>query len=835
MQQKGFLSNVVPPAKMEESLGGVKVETLRNGQCALCTLDAEEKELYNPKMKADGKKESTYYILGEAPGADEDERGRPFVGKSGRYLRSLFPPEVDVRIWNTVRCRPPSNRTPTMQEIECCRSFIEEDITSSHADTLLLVGGQAFYWATGVMSYQRFLGQWFSVKIHEQHFWAMVVPHPAYVLRQKDKQDSWEGLMLERGVSQFFEDSPYEYLGDPQVVELDDVDKNIQVISGSSLDDISKIKDFIGDESDCASAIAVDLETVSGETGERVFRPYGKGTEIVCIGMCNTRGEVMVVNNKTLFPLVVGELLASKGGLIAHNLAFDLEWMMYFYREWGGKGSLPVDVDCTRAMAFLLNEKAPLGLGDLSAVHLGLRDLKGQSGVDVTQLDQEDPKLVARYCGRDAAMCMELYKCFMDRLFSEGLWGAYRDHVGRIVCQVATQMVGLDVDTKEAGKLLKMIVKAKKEVQNEVNDMVDALEYDEEVNPGSPKQVKKFLNHLGYKVPNTSETTLQEIDHEFCELVLEHRGLTKTSGTYVEPLTKGRLWPDGKAHPLYHFSKVKTQRSSCVDPNIQNQPKRDPKAYKMIRDLILAPDEHVLLAMDYGQLEARVVAMASQDDYLVKAIREDLDIHSYWAKRIVDEWAPYHPRGEEYAHEEKYFKELRDKVKVWVFGNLYGSGLDGAVAHVGAPKHIVKDLYDEFWDQMPGVKQWHKSVLKQYDREGEVRLLTGFRRHGPMRYHEIVNTPIQGTAFAIVCEAYKKLVEASNDYPELCPVLQVHDDLTFIVHEKVAEQRMYDIRDIVLSDVDEGLFHFINVPLQIEFSMGKKWGSMKELETFRSE
>ena len=117
-------------------------------QCGLCPLD-RQRDLTHPKMGADGpaeQGEAYVYVIGEAPGKQEDAKGVPFIGPSGKYLRAALAPHFEkneVIFWNTVRCRPPENRTPTEAEVECCRPFIEGGIARAQPRRILLVGGTA--------------------------------------------------------------------------------------------------------------------------------------------------------------------------------------------------------------------------------------------------------------------------------------------------------------------------------------------------------------------------------------------------------------------------------------------------------------------------------------------------------------------------------------------------------------------------------------------------------------------------------------------------------------------------------------------------------------------
>ena len=835
MATGSFFENVVP-VRAEPKIGKVRIETLREVQCPLCPLNEEEGNLKHPKMKPNGVKNAEFYILGEAPGAEEDRRGKAFIGKSGQLLRSTMSENYDnlrIRWWNTVRCRPPENRTPAAAETECCRSFIEDDIALVKPDAILFVGGQAFKWATGVSSYARWMNTWFPVRIKDWVCWGRVVPHPAYVLRQGE--DSYEALMLRHGVHDLL---LYPKDRDPEAVSLEDIDKGIRVAEQGY-----DIYDFL---SDPHGAFAFDLETASGEKGGRVFRPYGEDCEILCMALAK-RDETLVVPASLVSDAI--QAIQDRGKttrLIAHNLAFDLEWLQKFYQDvWKA-----ADWHCTMAQAYCLHERQGMSLNDLAAVLLALPDLKKRSGVNVQNLRNADRDSLHRYCGRDAAVTFKLWHEQNRMLAGEGLEEVYEDQRARVLPAVVAQGLGIKVHRGKAEALADNIEGYIADTEADFAEAEGALDL------SSSKEIGKFLMEKGFEKEircderkggiTTDDAALAKIDHPAVEIIQDYRRLSKLLNTYVAPLVPSRsevLWEDGRAHPMYNMTKLVSRRSSCEAPNIQNQPKRNAVHSKMVRDLFIPSEGKRFLSLDYGQIEARVVAMASKDPFLVDSIRDNYDIHREWAIRILKEYPAYHPKGVKAGKKAldgnaAALKEARAKAKGWVFGNLFGSTIKGAVAHVGADERTVRGLYHDFWKRMPKVREWHKRIIDEYQNLGYVELLTGFRRHGPIRYNEIINTPIQGTAFDIVCDAWVRLLRESADTGAewMFPAIQVHDDLTFEI-PAVGGNVSYIAKNIVKTvfDWDKRKFPFINVPLTVEVSVGDSWGSMETFQTFSSE
>ena len=162
------------------------LELIWEKRCEVCPLDKCEKTLTNPKMKATGAKRPVLYILGEAPGETEDQRGEQFIGRSGQLLRDHLPDwlEKKTRWNNVVRCRPQNNRNPDRLEIEACRPWIEEDIEKSKPRIILLLGKVPISWALQHDgSVENWRGRAIPVQIGKHKCWAVASFHPAYILR----------------------------------------------------------------------------------------------------------------------------------------------------------------------------------------------------------------------------------------------------------------------------------------------------------------------------------------------------------------------------------------------------------------------------------------------------------------------------------------------------------------------------------------------------------------------------------------------------------------------------------------------------------------------------
>jgi DNA polymerase-1 len=324
--------------------------------------------------------------------------------------------------------------------------------------------------------------------------------------------------------------------------------------------------------------------------------------------------------------------------------------------------------------------------------------------------------------------------------------------------------------------------------------------------------------------------------------ILAVRGAQKLLGTYVLPLqNKDRSagtvlrHDDGLIHTNYNLMLAITGRLSSDEPNLQNYPKRKRRE---VRGVIVAPAGHVLGAFDYGQIEARVIAMASEDKALVDAMWTSYDIHKFWAERFVYHYAPIKDwivSEFEVDWDEKGIKTLRQEAKnKWVFPMFFGSSHRSCAKGLHVPEDVAETIADEFWDTFAGVKKWQQRTVKAYEKNLYVETLTGRRRRGPTTLNELINTPIQGTAADIVLDAQNRLSEYADAsmQQQFNPPINVHDDLSFYIPRATMVEDMERIAHTMC----DSRFPFINVPIVVEASISqRRWHELSEIGVYRSD
>lgn len=267
-------------------------------------------------------------------------------------------------------------------------------------------------------------------------------------------------------------------------------------------------------------------------------------------------------------------------------------------------------------------------------------------------------------------------------------------------------------------------------------------------------------------------------------------------------------------------------------PNLQNYPMHENRE---IRNVIMAPPGFKLAALDYGQIEARVIAMDSRCPVLCKALWEHYDVHMDWAKKISNRFEYVLDKYAKAANndETKILKAFRQDVKnKWTFPLFFGSRIDPVAEVLDIPVAKLRPLFDEFWDMFKEVKRMQDRMLDTYKKKGYTETLTGRRRYEPLSLNEIINSPIQGCASDIVLHAMERLCVAAYEMQQwqLAPRLNVHDDLSLYLPDETLNEDLEIILPLTLTPK----FDFINVPLTVDIKIGTLWGEMEEVFSVES-
>lgn len=822
-------------------------QLLHKLECKACPLN-KVKNL-SPKIKPHGAKAPLIYILNDFPTETDDENNEFLSGKEGDMVWDLIPEQYRsrVRVNSIVRSKPVRDGIG-FTETECCRPSIVKDIIESKPLVVLGLGPAVLNWLVGTNAINDWRGRRAVLSLGGSPFYYYPLLHPTDILKKLEEKkygtDMYEHIN-EIDFKNIF--SEIDDLRQPTTTPTDTAFDDITCYEGGE-EDLTRIIDFFAREQYSKNDIGFDIETNG-------LRPYTKGSKILSMAFSVLDGDNIsfaldhkkakwTKEQRELLDEIISDFFHNRDNTIwAHNLGFEQEWLAYFYgkkllraAKWGD----------TQAQGYVLDNRyrsEMLKLDTLVLRYFGFF-LKDLSDIDVTNLDNTKLSKVLKYNGGDSKFTVMLSREQAKDLNKKGLMRVYEDQLSYTPTLVLTQMAGIDVDQKFVQKVADDLSDKCKQISDKINKQPVVIQFKqtrrEEFNPSSPDHlaimfgdILKVISEKKTKGGRRSfdEDVLKGVEHPLAKQVLELKGLQKVKGTYIDNLDTRNsdidIYPDGKVHASFSTMFTTTGRANCNGPNLQNQPKRKNK--ELVRPAFIAPPGHSFIAFDYGQLEARVIAMYSKDPVFVKALWEGLDVHQEWAERIARRYP------EALAHDGGVMKNLRDRVKnKWVFPLFFGAGKKTVAGYMGIPVEVAMPLFDSFWKTFSGVHKWQKELGKIYEENGYTLFLNGRRRVGPLMWSEIINSPIQGLGANLVMDAFNRLSVQSEqlDKPWLQPVLQIHDDLSFVVPNEHVDDA---VDTIITTMIDFKHYDFVNVPMSVEGSCGSNWYDKEDFGTFSSD
>ena len=349
-------------------------------------------------------------------------------------------------------------------------------------------------------------------------------------------------------------------------------------------------------------------------------------------------------------------------------------------------------------------------------------------------------------------------------------------------------------------------------------------------NLSSPKQLQTILYDVLHipilektptGMPSTSESTLQRLseNHALPECVLSYRSLFKLQSTYVEALPKMLDDDSGRIHSRFLQTSTSTGRLSSQNPNLQNIPIRTEEG-RRIRKAFIASDGCVLVALDYSQVELRIMAHISEDETLLRAFSEGIDVHTQTAADIFG------------VSIDRVDAEQRRYAKVINFGLIYGMSAFGLAKQLQIGRDEASRYIDAYFARYQGVARYMDACRAQASQQGYVETLLGRKIFFPdiassqaslRRASEraAINAPMQGTAAELIKLAMRATDTCLQPYGGRCRlILQVHDELVFEVPDDLVEE--------VLPKLIHAMEHAmaLAVPLEVSSGVGHDWGSI---------
>ena len=508
---------------------------------------------------------------------------------------------------------------------------------------------------------------------------------------------------------------------------------------------------------------------------------------------------------------------------VGQNLKYDLEVLRNYGIELKGK------MWDTMIAHYLIQPELHHNMDYMAEIYLNYQtihidELIGPKGKNQKSMRSLPPSQVYEYAAEDADITLrlknklepELKKAECEDLF-------YNIEMPLMPVLAEMELNGVCLDTASLAETSKQFTNRMNEIEARIYELAG-----EQFNIASPKQVGEILfdklkivekakkTKTGQYV--TSEEVLQQLrnKHEIVADILEHRGLKKLIGTYIDALPKLINPKTGHIHTSFNQTITATGRLSSSDPNLQNIPIRGEDG-KEIRKAFIPEPGCLFFSADYSQIELRVMAHLSQDAEMIKVFSEGKDLHAATAANI------YKKPIEEVTRDE------RTKSKRANFGIIYGITVFGLAERLDIPRDEAKMLIDGYFDTFPQVHDYMEKSKEVAREKGYVTTLFGRRRYLPdinshnatvrgFAERNAINAPIQGTAADIIKVAMIRIYnrfKAEGIRSKM--ILQVHDELNFSVYPDEKEK----VEGIVLQEMQNALN--LSVPLIADSGFGKNW------------
>ncbi|MFT5056328.1 MAG: DNA polymerase-1 [Pseudoalteromonas distincta] len=509
---------------------------------------------------------------------------------------------------------------------------------------------------------------------------------------------------------------------------------------------------------------------------------------------------------------------------VAQNLKYDLKVLLKYDIQIAGP-----QFD-TMLAHYLANPDGRHGMDILSEQYLhykpvSITELIGKKGKN--QLNFRDVPLdrATEYAAEDADITFQLkgklHKELMDKQVAHLM---QRLEMPLVPVLADMEMEGIRIDADFLGNYSIELEKMSKDLEKNIYDMSGA-----NFNIASPKQMGEVLfDHMKidpkakktktgqYK---TDEATLQKLaaEHEIVSKIVDYRKVNKLRSTYVDALPKLIHPKTGRVHTSYAQAVAATGRLSSTNPNLQNIPIRTDMGKEIRKAFVPRDENHTLLAVDYSQIELRIVASVAEDPGMMEAFHAGIDIHTATAAKVF---------GIEVA---EVTKEQRYKAKSVNFGLIYGQGAFGLSQNLGIKRGEAKDLIDAYFEQFGGVKTYMDDTIKYCREHGYVKTLMGRKRFIPdinsnnqtvvgFAERNAINAPIQGSAADMIKLA---MINIHNRFSKMDigtkMILQVHDELLF----DVPKTELEEITAVIKEEMERAMP--LKVPVIAEAGHGDNW------------
>ena len=509
-------------------------------------------------------------------------------------------------------------------------------------------------------------------------------------------------------------------------------------------------------------------------------------------------------------------------GKFGQNSKFDA----YILKRYGVNVS-PITFD-TMLASYILNPDSKHNLDAISEKWLNyspvsITSLIGEKKKDQRSMKELSPEEINDYACEDADLALRLKNVLEKEIEKEKLQQlAYEIEFPMVEVLTDIEFNGVSIDSE-----------ALKELENELNEKIAELtkliheEAGTDFNIDSPKQLGHVLfeklqipavkkTKTGY---STDASVMSELasEHKIAEYILDYRQYVKLNSTYIKALPKLVNDRTKRIHTTFNQTVASTGRLSSTNPNLQNIPIRTDLG-KQVRRAFIPSSGNILLAADYSQVELRIMAHIADDDTLVKAFEEGIDIHADTASKL------FHKKLENVSQDDRRI------AKTVNFGIMYGLGAFGLAQRLSLTRSYAKEIIDNYFKSYPGIKKYIDMTVESTREKGYAETLCSRRRYFEninssnrnLRTQDeraAINLPIQGTASDMMKIAminiHKEMI-AQNYKSKM--ILQVHDELIF----DVLPEELEKLKELVIDKMVNAL-SLGKVPVVVDTGIGKNW------------
>ncbi|MEM0947596.1 MAG: DNA polymerase I [Pseudomonadota bacterium] len=459
----------------------------------------------------------------------------------------------------------------------------------------------------------------------------------------------------------------------------------------------------------------------------------------------------------------------------------------------------------------------------LSHTPIPIKPLLG-SGKSAITFDRVPIEDAVKYAAEDADITLRLWQTLKPGLHQSQVTTVYETLERPMVPVLAgMEMSGIKVDRDTLSRMSNAFSQKMAGLEDEIHALAG-----EKFNVGSPAQVGEILFDKmalpGGKKGKTGKYStpadvLEDLatEHDLPARVIDWRQLSKLKSTYTDALQEHINAETGRVHTSYSIAGASTGRLASTDPNLQNIPIRTEEG-RRIREAFVAAPGHVLVSLDYSQIELRILAHIADIDALKQAFREGQDIHAATASEMfnvpLDDMTP----------------EVRRQAKAINFGVIYGISGWGLARNLRIPRDEAQGFIDRYFERFPGIRAYMDNTVAFAKEHGFVQTLFGRKIHTPeinakgphagFARRAAINAPIQGTAADVIRRAMIRMPSAVKNIPARM-LLQVHDELLFEVEEGAASALIEVARGVMESAADPAVK--LAVPLTVDAGQGMNW------------